>query len=190
MAQSRWKRHPTFPASKSKDLFPSSDSVWDLARMARHGFSRTLVVLTLTVIALSYSRQPLALQHSPRLFAKFASSTTSSSSSPQFDYHYETRFFQQQLDHFSFSDLPTFPQRYLINTDHWLGPQHSGPIFFYCGNEGDIVWFAQNTGFLWELAPSFGAMIVFPEVSVFLSVWVFCYNLKTENYVNCFGFYM
>ncbi|KAJ1377056.1 Alpha/Beta hydrolase fold, partial [Sesbania bispinosa] len=31
------------------------------------------------------------------------------------------------------------PSTYLINTEHWVGPQRSGPIFFYCGNEGDIV---------------------------------------------------
>lgn len=33
----------------------------------------------------------------------------------------------------------------------------------YCGNEGDIEWFASNTGFLWEIAPLFGALVVFPE---------------------------
>lgn len=38
-----------------------------------------------------------------------------------------------------------------------------GPIFLYCGNEGDIEWFATNTGLVWELAPRFGAMVIFPE---------------------------
>lgn len=79
-------------------------------------------------------------------------------------YQYETRFFDQNLDHFSFSDLPKFRQRYLINTQHWAGPERAGPIFLYCGNEGDIEWFAVNSGFLWEIAPRFRAMIVFPEV--------------------------
>ncbi|KAL4366791.1 hypothetical protein GQ457_05G013990 [Hibiscus cannabinus] len=78
-------------------------------------------------------------------------------------YRYETRFFSQPLDHFSFLDLPRFPQRYLINTEHWVGPSRSGPIFLYCGNEGDIDWFAVNTGFVWDIAPRFGAMILFPE---------------------------
>ncbi|WCJ32073.1 Lysosomal Pro-X carboxypeptidase [Euphorbia peplus] len=78
-------------------------------------------------------------------------------------YKYDTNYFYQTLDHFSFSNLPNFPQRYLINSHHWLGPDRSAPIFFYCGNEGDIVWFAENTGFLWEIAPRFGALIVFPE---------------------------
>ncbi|KAI3936842.1 hypothetical protein MKW92_026666 [Papaver armeniacum] len=78
-------------------------------------------------------------------------------------YQYETRYYTQTLDHFSFSDLPTFQQRYLISTNHWSGPKELGPIFFYCGNEGDIEWFASNTGFVWEIAPRFGAMVVFPE---------------------------
>ncbi|XP_052197000.1 uncharacterized protein LOC127804226 isoform X2 [Diospyros lotus] len=83
--------------------------------------------------------------------------------STQNQYQYETRYFEQRLDHFSFADLPTFSQRYLINTDHWSGPTRMGPIFFYCGNEGNIEWFAENTGFVWELAPRFGAMVIFPE---------------------------
>ncbi|CAJ2635227.1 unnamed protein product [Trifolium pratense] len=133
--------------------------------MARNSSSRTLT-FTLTIIIItiiSSSHQPLALNHTPRFFGKFASSTSTipSNSQPQFDFHYETKFFQQQLDHFSFSNLPTFPQRYLINTQNWV--IGSGPIFLYCGNEGDILWFAQNTGFLWEIAPKFGAMVVFPE---------------------------
>ena len=80
-------------------------------------------------------------------------------------YRYETRYFSQPLDHFSFSDLPRFRQRYLINTEHWVGPSRLGPIFLYCGNEGDIEWFAVNTGFVWDIAPRFGAMVLFPEVN-------------------------
>lgn len=44
-----------------------------------------------------------------------------------------------------------------------MGPNRLGPIFVYCGNEGDIDWFAANTGFVWEIAPQFGAMVLFPE---------------------------
>lgn len=88
-------------------------------------------------------------------------------------YQYETRYFMQRLDHFSFSDQPKFPQRYLINTENWVGPQRLGPIFLYCGNEGDIEWFAANTGFVWEIAPRFGAMVVFPEVIKFSNFILF-----------------
>ena len=39
----------------------------------------------------------------------------------------------------------------------------SGPIFFYTGNEGPIELFADNTGFMWDQAPVFNAMLVFAE---------------------------
>ena len=65
------------------------------------------------------------------------------------------------VDHFSWSfNSDTFSMRYLINQSNW---QAGGPIFFYCGNEGDITMFALNTGFMWEIAPEFGAMVVFAE---------------------------
>ncbi|KAL2522446.1 Serine carboxypeptidase S28 family protein [Forsythia ovata] len=115
---------------------------------------------------LTLSSPPLHLRASrnaPRFFSDFYRTTNNSKQFTASRYRYETRYFEQNLDHFSFSDLPTFRQRYLINTEHWVGPGRLGPIFFYCGNEGDIEWFAVNTGFVWEIAPRFGAMIVFPE---------------------------
>lgn len=36
-------------------------------------------------------------------------------------------------------------------------------MFFYTGNEGTIESFAENTGFLWETAKEFEALIVFAE---------------------------
>ena len=46
------------------------------------------------------------------------------------------RIFTQKVDHFGFSNLDTYEQRYILNTDSW---QSGGPIFFYAGNEGLIV---------------------------------------------------
>ena len=79
---------------------------------------------------------------------------------------YETMFFTQQLDHFSFApeSYGTFQQRYLLSDRYWGGAGLRSPIFVYCGNEGDIEWFANNTGFLWEIAPTYQALVVFPEV--------------------------
>nr|DAD48457.1 TPA_asm: hypothetical protein HUJ06_018394 [Nelumbo nucifera] len=57
----------------------------------------------------------------------------------------------------------TFQQRYLINDKYWGGAQNNAPIFVYTGNEGDIEWFAQNTGFMYETAPKFKALLVFIE---------------------------
>ncbi|KAK4776132.1 hypothetical protein SAY87_024093 [Trapa incisa] len=78
---------------------------------------------------------------------------------------YEAEYFTQTLDHFNFNppSYKTFQQRYLINRKHWGGPDNNSPIFVYTGNEGDIEWFAQNTGFMFETAPFFKALIVFIE---------------------------
>lgn len=65
-----------------------------------------------------------------------------------------------QLDHFNYLSDQTFDQRVIISTDHWC---KGCPIFFYCGNEGDIFEFANNTGFMWEKAQEFRAMVIFVE---------------------------
>ncbi|ROT76904.1 hypothetical protein C7M84_004489 [Penaeus vannamei] len=76
-------------------------------------------------------------------------------------YKYETYFFKQKVDHFSFADQDSFIQRYLISDRHW--DHRGGPIFFYAGNEGDITLFAENTGFMWDIAPEFNALVIFAE---------------------------
>ncbi|XP_057965541.1 uncharacterized protein LOC131156104 isoform X2 [Malania oleifera] len=78
---------------------------------------------------------------------------------------YEAKYFTQTLDHFNFNpqSYQTFQQRYLISHKHWGGAANNSPIFVYMGNEGDIEWFAQNTGFMFETAPHFRALLVFIE---------------------------
>lgn len=78
------------------------------------------------------------------------------------DWNYTVEWYNQQVDHFSYGvQNKLFMQKYLVNTDHWN--RTNGPIFFYTGNEGTIELFAQNTGFMFEIAPEFGAMVVFAE---------------------------
>lgn len=79
---------------------------------------------------------------------------------------YRTKYFTQILDHFNYNpqSYQTFQHRYLINDTHWGGPKNNSPIFVYTGNEGDIEWFTQNTGFMFENAPHFKALLVFIEV--------------------------
>ncbi|EAY75958.1 hypothetical protein OsI_03875 [Oryza sativa Indica Group] len=86
-------------------------------------------------------------------------------------YDYETRYFRQRLDHFSFLEEEGeegdgfFQQRYLVGRGGgWAGA--GGPIFFYCGNEGDIAWFAANSGLVWEAATRFAALVVFAEANL------------------------
>ncbi|XP_046435157.1 lysosomal Pro-X carboxypeptidase isoform X1 [Neodiprion fabricii] len=76
-------------------------------------------------------------------------------------YDFVIKKFRVPLDHFSFSMNATFEMRYLVN-DTWQRG-NDPPIFFYTGNEGDIELFAQNTGFMWEIAPTFGACLIFAE---------------------------
>jgi len=77
-------------------------------------------------------------------------------------YKYETAWYNQTLDHFTFTTDEKFPQKYLIN-DTWWNKDKSGPIFFYTGNEGIIEAFAENSGLMWDIAPQFGALLVFAE---------------------------
>ena len=103
----------------------------------------------------------------PRTLGKFSIINQEKSFLQSSQYEYETKYFTQRLDHFSFKNHKnsTFQQRYLINDKSWLGAERMGPIFYYCGNEGYIDWFAVNIGFMWDIAPQFGALLVFPEVS-------------------------
>ncbi|XP_046669281.1 lysosomal Pro-X carboxypeptidase-like [Homalodisca vitripennis] len=77
-------------------------------------------------------------------------------------YVFKTQYFEAKLDHFNFLTNATFKLRYLVNDSYW-SPDRNAPIFFYTGNEGDITLFAQNTGFIWEIAPEFNALVVFAE---------------------------
>ncbi|XP_067103073.1 lysosomal Pro-X carboxypeptidase isoform X1 [Osmerus mordax] len=74
---------------------------------------------------------------------------------------YKTLYYEQKIDHFGFLEDGTFKQRYLVSEQHWL--HKGGPILFYTGNEGDITWFCNNTGFMWDVAEELGAMLVFAE---------------------------
>ncbi|KAJ4810571.1 Serine carboxypeptidase S28 family protein [Rhynchospora pubera] len=79
---------------------------------------------------------------------------------------FTTHFFPQELDHFTFQpkSFNLFNQKYLMNSTYWnRGPGHHGPIFVYTGNEGNIEWFAENTGFMFDIAPKFGALLIFIE---------------------------
>lgn len=76
---------------------------------------------------------------------------------------YKELYFDQLLDHFNYNsfDQQTFKHRYLICNAFWK--PNEGPVFFYTGNEGSITNFYDNTGFLFDIAPQFGALIIFAE---------------------------
>ncbi|KAI5625604.1 lysosomal Pro-X carboxypeptidase precursor [Silurus asotus] len=91
---------------------------------------------------------------------------------------YKTLYFDQQIDHFGFLEDGMFKQKYLVNDQHWH--KNNGPILFYTGNEGDITWFCNNTGFMWDIAEELGAMLVFAEHRYYGESMPF----KNESYSN------
>ncbi|KAH8413515.1 hypothetical protein KR009_011911 [Drosophila setifemur] len=84
-------------------------------------------------------------------------------SEPEEKFKYAIKEFEVPLDHFSFLVNATFNIRYLYNDSFVDRSNARSPIFFYTGNEGDIELFAQNTGFLWELAERQQALVIFAE---------------------------
>src|SRR5690242_7396776 len=82
-------------------------------------------------------------------------------------YSYRTEWFtSQRRDHFHFASATAdavWSQRYLINDQWFDASAEERPLFFYAGNEGPIEVFADNTGFMWDAAAQFGALIVFAE---------------------------
>ncbi|ALC38629.1 CG2493 [Drosophila busckii] len=78
-------------------------------------------------------------------------------------FQYAIKEFTVPLDHYSFLSNTSFNIRYLYNDSYVDKTNPDAPIFFYTGNEGDIEWFAQNSGFVWELAAKEHAVVVFAE---------------------------
>lgn len=85
------------------------------------------------------------------------------SATGQAQFQYAVKEFSVPLDHFNFLSNDNFTIRYLYNDSFVQKDDTMYPIFFYTGNEGDIEWFAQNTGFMWELAEQLHAMVIFAE---------------------------
>lgn len=74
--------------------------------------------------------------------------------------HFKIKFYEENVSLYSFASNATFKLKYLLNDSYWID---EGPIFFYTGNEGLIETFIENTGFIFDIAPGFNALIVFAE---------------------------
>ena len=80
-------------------------------------------------------------------------------------------YYDSLIDHFSWSTgSKTYKQRVFICDKYWQertvderGHKAKGPIFFYTGNEADVTLYLNATGFMWEMAPDVGALLVFAE---------------------------
>ncbi|GFT13338.1 lysosomal Pro-X carboxypeptidase [Nephila pilipes] len=76
-------------------------------------------------------------------------------------FEYDEFYYNQQVDHFGYGNQDFFKQRYLSNLRFYN--EKNGTIFFYTGNEGAIEMFANNTGFMWEIAAEYNAALIFAE---------------------------
>ncbi|KAK1288777.1 putative serine protease EDA2 [Acorus calamus] len=120
-----------------------------------------LLLLTCTVSTTTSSKLPPLHTYFPRSASDASLFHTQVPKGPKINY--TTHYFTQTLDHFTYTpkSYKTFQQKYLLNSNHW--DSLSGPVFVYTGNEGDIEWFAYNTGFMFDVAPQFKALLVFIE---------------------------
>jgi len=77
---------------------------------------------------------------------------------------YKEYFHNVKVDHFSYNDNRTFSLRYLVKDKYFDKNNPKSPILFYCGNEGPIEAFWENSGFVTEyLAEKYKALVIFGE---------------------------
>ncbi|KAG2492517.1 hypothetical protein HYH03_009182 [Edaphochlamys debaryana] len=121
--------------------------------------------------ALESNEGPLVRLHPRKLSQPFAK-LSKASIRKDLVHQCQEKWRNATLDHFSYGDptekgeIATFPQRYFVCTNQWqrqAADGSTGPIFFYLGNEADVLLYLNNTGLMWESAPEFGAMLVFAE---------------------------
>lgn len=79
-------------------------------------------------------------------FAKLPRFPQYSSSPYPHDLTYDVSYYTQKVSHFNFKPLGTFQQKFFVDTKYW-NSSAKGPILFYCGNEGPIEMFYNNSGF-------------------------------------------
>jgi len=122
---------------------------------------RVLLLLLVTVVACTLLQSTDCLSFNGASWHKFASKAQLVSNAAE----YETHYYTQILDHFSFrpEGYQTFQQKYLVNAKHWGGPQSHSPIFVCMGDEIPIETVFHSSGFMMENAPHFRALLVYIE---------------------------
>ena len=75
-----------------------------------------------------------------------------------------TGWFAVPRDHFRYdvSASTIFPLKYLVY-DGFAAHNATAPVLYYCGNEGAVELFYNNSGALFSLASSLGARLLFAE---------------------------
>ncbi|GFP85876.1 lysosomal pro-x carboxypeptidase [Phtheirospermum japonicum] len=109
-------------------------------------------------------------QKSPRLSLHYKHTSVFGDSDHSFSHgqstlsnNFTTFYYNQILDHFNYApqSYATFNQKYVINSEHWGGP--NSPIFAYLGDEVPLGDAWNYIGFLNDNAPKFKALCVYIE---------------------------
>lgn len=78
-------------------------------------------------------------------------------------YHFETKFFQQRVDHVNKQNRALFWQRYFV-VGNFTSKELNHPLFVFCGAEqGDIYKEWKHYGFMMEVARRQAAKVIFLE---------------------------
>jgi len=74
-------------------------------------------------------------------------------------------FIDNNINHFTTNGtMDTYRMRYLLDESNVNASDTYPPILFYCGNEGDVWTFYNNSGFMTQtLAQMFNAVVLFGE---------------------------
>ncbi|KAH6774723.1 Serine carboxypeptidase S28 family protein [Perilla frutescens var. frutescens] len=113
---------------------------------------------------------------------------------------FKTYYYTQTLDHFNYApqSYATFRQRYVVNSEHWGGPNTNAPIFAYLGAEAPLDGDLTVIGFLSDNAPHFKSLSVYIEVHqinfhfLYLIIIVHVQLLIIWNYIigkSCHRYY-
>ncbi|CAI9104937.1 OLC1v1003732C2 [Oldenlandia corymbosa var. corymbosa] len=111
------------------------------------------------------------LRKTPRLspfgpkFLRDPSKNIFSSSSLHSMKDFETKFYEQTLDHFNYQpqSYSTFKQKYVTNSRYWGGANSSSPILAYLGAESSLGDDFSYIGPLSDNAPRFKALLIYIE---------------------------
>lgn len=138
------------------------------------------LLLLLTTTYISAASHPGGLRLGPIRRPLIQKSSLQSTEIPP---EYETHYYTQTLDHFNYypKSYGTFQQRYILNFKYWGGANTSSPIFFYAGEEADILGDVLYVNFIADLAARFKGLLLYVEVCLPSRVHEYLINLEMDE---------
>jgi pimeloyl-ACP methyl ester carboxylesterase len=131
--------------------------------MSLHSLHQCVLMIFIGLLVLNIVITGSSIEGWPPSASANAAPSLFNDDNTDFDPNVTEYWFDTVVDHYNFrpTSEPTFPLRYLVNDQYY--DNSSSPVLFYAGNEADIFQFVNNSGFLWEAAQHFQAMVVFAE---------------------------